>query len=241
MDVYWLEQTDAGVPAENDWLGPAELLRLEALRIPKRRADWRLGRWTAKCAVAACLDRPYPLAAIEIRAAASGAPEVFIAGRPEPLPISLSHRAGAACCAVAPRAVALGCDLELVEPHSDAFVAGYFTEEEQALVARVSPGNRAALLALLWSAKESALKALRVGLRCDTRSVAVEDPALPDEASSGVDTWRPLRVHHAGGEFRGWWRMAANLVRTLLAAPSPLPPRPLNRAPAGWHPVTIVF
>lgn len=30
----------------------------------------------------------------------------------------------------------LGCDLELIEPHSDALVADYFTADEQAMVAR---------------------------------------------------------------------------------------------------------
>lgn len=228
MDVYWLEQADADVPAENGWLNPAELLRLEALRVPKRRADWRLGRWTAKSAVAACLDGSYPLAAIEIRAAASGAPEVFVANQAAPVAISLSHRVGVACCAVARDALALGCDLELVESHSDAFVAGYFTAEEREMVARVSPGGRCELLTLLWSAKESALKALRVGLRCDTRSVVVQDPVVGDWSPSGGDAWCPLRVEHAGGEFHGWWRLAANLVRTMLAAPQPRPPKVLS-------------
>ena len=28
MDVYWLEQTEADVPAENQWLSAREMLRL---------------------------------------------------------------------------------------------------------------------------------------------------------------------------------------------------------------------
>ena len=50
-----------------------------------------------------------------------------------------------------------------IEPRSDAFVADYFTIEEQALVARASAADRDRILALLWSGKESALKALREG------------------------------------------------------------------------------
>jgi len=57
-DVYWLEQTEADVPAEDDWLSEREAVRLGRMRIPKRRADWRLGRWTAKRALAACLKLP---------------------------------------------------------------------------------------------------------------------------------------------------------------------------------------
>jgi phosphopantetheinyl transferase (holo-ACP synthase) len=71
------------------------------LGIPKRRADWRLGRWTAKHAVAACLnlpDEPSTFADIEIRAASSGAPEVFLQDRQAEIAISLSHSSGTALC-----------------------------------------------------------------------------------------------------------------------------------------------
>jgi len=136
MDVYWLEQTDGDVPAANDWLSEREQTFLSHLRFAKRRSDWRLGRWTAKQAVARSLNMSVQreaLAGIEIRSAASGAPEVFFANQPAPVTISLSHRDGAAICAVALSSAALGCDLEMIEPRSDAFVTDYFTPEEQTL------------------------------------------------------------------------------------------------------------
>ena len=101
--VYWLEQTEADVPAENDWLSARESVRLSGLRFAKRRADWRLGRWTAKCAVASFLNLSTDaqgLAQIEIRPASSGAPEVFVANEPAAVAISISHSSGAAACAV---------------------------------------------------------------------------------------------------------------------------------------------
>jgi len=245
-DVFWLEQTEADVPPENDWLGPSEAVQLDGLRFAKRRADWRLGRWTAKRALAAYLnmsgDGHETLAGIEIRPAASGAPEVFLANRPAALAISLSHRAPTAICAVMPAGGALGCDLEEIEPHSDAFLADYFTTEEQALVARTLPANRPRLLALLWSGKESALKALHVGLRLDTRSVIVspsswlnglesqakeeveraENPALASPPSYESGSWFPLRVRYTKGQiFHGWWLSTGSLVRTLVADPPP--------------------
>ena len=245
MDVYWLEQTEADVPAENDWLSASEAARLNGMRFAKRRADWRLGRWTAKRALAVCLNLPldrHALAGIEIRPAPSGAPEVFLANTPADATISLSHRAGVAVCAVALSAATLGCDLEVIEQHSDAFVADYFTTEEQGLVAHASAADRLRLLALLWSGKESTLKALRVGLRLDTRSVIVspvdalwcrgedgeervEDPALIFRLPDAVNTWRPLYVSHTNGQiFHGWWHYTGNLLRTLVAAPAPVPP-----------------
>ena len=228
MDAYWLEQTATDVPAENDWLNASEAVRLNGLRFPKRRADWRLGRWTAKRAVAVCLNLPldrHTLAGIEIRPAPTGAPEVFLANAPARAGISLSHREGTAVCAVALATAALGCDLEMIEPHSDAFVADYFTAEEQKLVADTPAADRVRLLALLWSAKESMLKALHAGLRLDTRSVIVS-PVHEDEADEwAADAWHPLRVSGANGDvFHGWWRHRDDLLRTVVAAPPPIPP-----------------
>src|SRR5271157_882648 len=85
------EQAEGNVPAENDWLSASEAVRLNAMRFAKRRADWRLGRWTAKRAVAAYLDvpgHPQALANIEVHAAPSGAPEVFILNTAAPAAIS---------------------------------------------------------------------------------------------------------------------------------------------------------
>jgi 4'-phosphopantetheinyl transferase len=232
--VHWLQQAAADVPAADDWLAPAELARQAALRAPGRRADWRLGRWTAKRALAVRLtaDAPPPAAAaVEIRNAPDGAPEVLVGGRPAPLAISLSHRAGLAVCMVAPAGTALGCDLELVEPHSDVFVADYLTAPERAAVQAATATDRTLLVSLLWSAKESALKALRAGLRLDTRWVAV-DPPPP----AGPGRWHPLTVRHpaTGRVFPGWWRHDAGRVLTMVATPPPSPPQtiPIGSGPA---------
>ena len=227
MTIHWLEQTEADVPAENQWLNANEILRLNAMRIPKRRTDWRLGRWTAKQAVAACLNLPTELstlADVEIRAASSGAPEVFLQDKPAEIAISLSHSSGTALCTLAPPEINFGCDLETVEPRSDAFIADYFTVEERNLIARSSRQGRPLLLALLWSAKESALKALRVGLRFDTRCMSVS-PVDDWHPTSNPDAWRSLSVRYSGGMlFHGWWRLQDHLVRTVVSdLPLPIP------------------
>lgn len=216
MTVYWLEQKQADVPQDDEWLSSFETGRLSQMFVAKRREDWRLGRWTAKRAIAARASLPaHPrvLATIEIRPGQSGAPEAWINNRPSDVTISLSHRAGTGLCAVAPAGVALGCDLELVEPHSSAFVSDYFTPQEQATIAATSGLDQCRLLALLWSAKESALKALHEGLRMDTRSVTVEGSDAPD-----LFGWTPLRVRHCSGKvFDGWCRSDGHMVRTVVA------------------------
>jgi 4'-phosphopantetheinyl transferase len=221
MDVYWLEQSQIQMSGEDDWLSMSELRFLGGLRFAQRRAHWRLGRWTAKRALAMCLDlpdSPATLAKIELRPRASGAPEAFFENRLAGRTASLSHRSGRAICAVAEAGAELGCDLELIEPRSGAFLADYFTPPEQGLVARERIAERPRILTALWSAKESALKALHAGLRLDTRGVIV---SLANAPSDG-EGWSSLQVRCNGGRiFEGWWQSAGGMVRTLVASPAP--------------------
>jgi phosphopantetheinyl transferase len=241
-DVYWLEQVEAEIRAEDDWLNSAEIALLKTMHFAKRRDDWRLGRWTAKRALAAYLDipdHPRALATIEVRPRQSGAPRAFFANRPAPVSISLSHRSGSAICAIAPCGTLVGCDLELTEPRAATFVEDYFTPAEQALVAGFTEVERNRIITLLWSAKESALKALCVGLQQDTRNVTVtfgnefqgcNEPhtnLLKSVSLSHVPGWRPLSARHADGQiFRGWWQNT-DFVRTIVSSPPPALPKAL--------------
>ena len=99
------------------------------------------------------------------------------------------------------------------------------------MVARASVEDRSRLLTLLWSGKESALKALRAGLRLDTRSVTVS-PADTVGPLSNLATWRPLDVRLTSGQvFHGWWQETGSFLRTFVAAPRPDEPI-LGRVPA---------
>lgn len=246
MDVFWLQQRDSEVPASSDWLSRLEASQLGGMSVPKRRAEWRLGRWTAKCAVAACLKcsaEPRLFRDIEIRPTSSGAPQAFLAGRLAPFSISLSHRAGLAIAAVASSGTALGCDLELIEQRCNSFAADYFTKEEQRLVRSATTAEQSALVTLLWSAKESALKAIGQGLRLDTRSMVVKVDIKSMSAGSGqvspaqtmglppgfdppeANHWQALEIAYIGTlrTFHGWWQRTSPLIRTMVADP-PLPP-----------------
>ena len=224
MNVYCLEQAETDVTSDQVWLSNREALLLNGLRFPKRRADWRLGRWTAKRAVAAYLNlpsHPQVLARIEIRPAPSGAPEVFFENQPADVTLSLSHSSGRALAAVADSGAKLGCDLEVIEARSNAFITDYLTAEEQGLIARTSAGDKAWLTTLFWSSKESALKALHEGLRLDTRSVIVSLEASSPE----LNGWSPLWVRYVCGQaFHGWWQRGDRVLRTLVADPVPALP-----------------
>ncbi len=223
MDIYWLEQNECQVPFGDQWLSAGERAHLAGLQIPKRRVDWRLGRWTAKSAVAGYwnLSRALEaLATVELRPAPSGAPEVFLHGRTAPIALSLSHSSGTGLCTIAPAGAAVGCDLEKVETRSAAFLSDYFTGEERNLVAQTPAGMRDQVVTLLWSAKESVLKALSCGLRMDTRSVN----AVPagDPSANGAHWSRVSAAHTNGTTFNGWWRESRHFVYTVVADPPPL-------------------
>jgi 4'-phosphopantetheinyl transferase len=225
MCAYWIEQTESDVPAGNHWLSPQELSRLAELRFEKRRADWSLGRWTAKCAVASFLKLPVnvqSLVDIEVRAATSGAPEVFLFKQKADVSISLSHRSRRALCVVGLSEQGLGCDLEQVESRDISFVADFFTANEQKFVDRAPVDRRPALTTLLWSAKESALKSLHVGLRLDTTSLEVSFDCLGEHSFPRSSVrWSSLWVRTTGDRILpGWWHCNNNMVRTIVFNPS---------------------
>jgi 4'-phosphopantetheinyl transferase len=214
----------AEVPPGDVWLGQRERAVVASLRFPKRRADWLRGRYAAKRAATAWLGRPSDppaLAGIEVLAGDTGAPQLRCDGE-TPLALSLSHRAGWGLAAVAPPEVALGCDLEVIEARSEAFLADYLTVNEQALVAAADPRDRAQWISLAWCAKECALKALREGLRLDTRSME-----LVVRRGEGKGGWLPIgaRAVSDGRTFEGWWRPHGDLLACVLGAPGLEVPR----------------
>ena len=250
--IYWLTQTLGDIPDNEDWLGTRERTLKDALRIPKRRADWLLGRWTGKHVAAAYLQEtamleqslsghegnsgmdwsqravrcddlvqinlsgvgmPTVLSEIEILAASDGAPQVFLRDQPAPVTISISDSNGVGFCCAASQNHAIGCDLEKIEPRSPEFVADFFTAAEMTSVQAASVGDQALLATLIWSAKESALKALRTGLRLDTRCIEVECHSY--QRPTG---WMNVSVcgHNQASQFQGRWRCWNGFVQTVV-------------------------
>lgn len=221
LTIWWHSAGMAEIDPSDAWSDEALRTRLSLMPYPKRRLEARLGRWTAKGAVARMVgldaSDPAALASVLIRNALDGAPEVRVAATTKPLTIAMTDRADWAACAVVEGRTRIGCDLELVEPRSASFVRDYFTPAEQALV--VGSGEHDLMANLIWSAKESALKVLRTGLRRDTRTVEV---ALND---GNVDGWSPFVVNDIeGGVFPGWWIRYGEFVLTIAAAAPSAPP-----------------
>ncbi|MCA9667566.1 MAG: 4'-phosphopantetheinyl transferase superfamily protein [Myxococcales bacterium] len=216
---WWLCTARTTAPEHATWLGARELAVLAALSKPRRRADWLLGRWVAKHALRAA-GVEAELAQLEILADDDGAPVAWLGERCVERALSLSHRAGAAVALAAAPELRVGCDLERIEPRSAAFVRDYFTERERA-AADAAP-NAALVANAIWSAKESALKALRLGLSRDTRSVEVSLSSAADDGR-----WHALAVDdvEGGARFEGHLRTFDGFVVTLVADAALSPPQ----------------
>jgi 4'-phosphopantetheinyl transferase len=223
--IYWLAQSGADVPEGDDWLSGGERAILAGMRFPKRRNDWRLGRWTAKQAISAYLpNNARLLSSLEIRAAADGAPEAFCDDVPEHLVISISHSNGRSLCIVGPPAWAIGCDLEHLEMRDDSLAQDYFAAEE-IYFCKQAP-DKAIAVNLIWSAKESALKALRAGLRRDTRSILIR-PADCVAAENSWNAWKGYCLE-SSRVFYGWWRSDKDYIYTLASDWHTSPPQELR-------------
>ncbi len=220
MIAYLLCGAD-DVPEGDAWLLPAEQRAIGELIRPKRRADWRLGRWVAKHAVARALVISPDV--VEIRSAEDGAPHAWRDGVPVDAAISISHSGGAGLCVVAVPPLAVGCDLERIEQRAAVFEEDWFSPSERAAVLACPPADHDLLVTMIWSAKESALKAVRAGLRRDTRSVVVDEF---DRETDGA--WHRLRIRDLeGSTLDGWWRRNGQSVISVASASMPSAPSAL--------------
>jgi phosphopantetheinyl transferase len=149
--------------------------------------------------------------------------------------------------------IPLGCDLELIEARSDSFIADYFTEYEQTIIAQGRGDQRDQLVTTLWSAKESALKALQVGLRVDTRSVQIRlsphDTKRAEQRNENESDclsslclpkeWHPWQAHCQNAQvLYGWWSCSTSLVRTIATIKVALPPSLLTVESSDYSPST---
>ena len=216
----------AGDRAPPGWLAESEATLLANMRFPTRRRKWLLGRIAAKrllsevLATSAAAPRP---TAIVIANESSGAPYALVSGSRLPLMLSISHRANFGFAAVADStAIAVGADLEMVTARDPGLIEDFFTAGEARRCAAASGRDAELLIARTWSAKEAVLKALRIGLRRDTRTIAVG----ADSTVAAPPGWRALAVSLAPstaddyvGPMPVLWRDHGDYVLTMACAP----------------------
>ncbi len=114
------------------------------------------------------------------------------------------------------QSLSLGCDIEFIEPRDLSFVRSFFTTEEMAVV-MADDRNRDVLTTAIWSGKEAVLKALREGLRIDTRRITCQFDAF----TTTPQTWTPFQIGvddeiaaQFPGVWSGWWCVKEQFVLT---------------------------
>ncbi len=115
----------------------------------------------------------------------------------------------------------LGCDLELIEPREGNFLDNFFTVEEMTAVRALRERDVAQgdiLTTATWSGKEAVLKALREGLRIDTRRITCRFDAF----DAPPQEWTPFTVivddglaAQFPGAWSGWWRIEGRFALTM--------------------------
>jgi len=181
-------------------LSATEQTVFERFRFARRRRKWLLGRCAAKSLLQDLeMDRTGrrpEASSLVILNDPSGLP--YAAIEPDgrlPLSLSISHRTDWGVAGVALDAGAsLGIDLETIEPRGADWCADYFVAHEMDAV-RAADNDRDRVVATIWSAKESAIKALGLGLRLDLRRIEVKLPFAHCACSAGtLEGWAPLEV-----------------------------------------------
>lgn len=223
--LFFLEQRMTDLPDHNDWLGPAEKATLSDFRVAKRLLDWRLGRWTAKCAVSAYLGwSKERMRDIQISSLPSGAPKVDAPEKTEAPQISISHSSNSCLCVVGVPRYRIGCDIEKVETRSQSFIETFFTPAEVLALTPLSSDDKKILVNIMWSTKESYLKSTREGLTRDTTEVETSLPAPFEWKTPLADhtAWLPIWISNRNRSSVGYWRLIAGFVETVCQFGAPI-------------------
>lgn len=221
-EIYWtlFEEAPGGLQPEL-WLSPRERDQYRQFKFPKRQSEWLLGRAAAKHLLLHSRPEFSSLSpqTVSISNEPEGAPYFLLDGG-ERLAgcISISHNRKSALCGLSfDEELQVGVDLEWIEPRFPGMAEDFFSAGEMKRLRDCPAGEQDLPVTILWSAKEALLKALRKGLRLDTRQVEVTNAWPGVSMKSPVDDWVPLQVLYARDEALHWiaaWQRRGNFVLT---------------------------
>ena len=214
--IFWNTQKFDSIPEDLDWLSLPEQNRYLQFRFPKRQKDWLLGRWVAKNLLSNLLiySDTFPFSELSILNEDSGAPFVIWKGQCLGGSLSISHRGENAVAGFCfnPE-ITIGIDLEEIEAKSSGFVEDYFTEPEARMVFALPIEEQALAASLLWSGREAIVKALQIGLRIDTRQIALDPVSLTSN-----EDWQSIAILQSPSEVMNlklFWRKFNHSLETL--------------------------
>ena len=200
------------MPDAVDWLHPAESLEYQRFSVEKRKRDWLLGRWTAKTLLKSCWLPEMEISALRIKSGENREPHFLEGDTLQPYTITISHGHGQAFCATARKDVLLGCDLEQVRDRSRFFLSDYFSRNEKSLEEKTDLESPV-FFTLCWSAKESVMKALKLGMKLHPKKIELVS------LETGKEGWKTLIVRNLVDDqlFYGKWIPEGELVYVIVS------------------------
>ena len=214
--IFWKYQHMQEIPEDLSWLSESELEQYQKFRFPKRQKDWLSGRFVGKSLIKSVFfeANSSPLNHLSIQNEPEGAPFIQFNQNRLHGSLTLTHRnsyAAAAWCEG--EDVSIGIDLEEIEYKSTGFIMDYFSEDEAKELLTLPKANRDLAASLFWSGKEAILKALKTGLRIDTRKMIFEIPEIQLKES-----WSKLTILESPGgadNFQLFWKCHGGLIISL--------------------------
>lgn len=183
--------------------------------VAKRRDDFHRGRFIAKKLLAAHFPGTSPIDH-GVLPDDRGVPiPRDPSGQARPVSLSITHTRGYAGAAIVAAPLQVGIDAERAIENRDLITGNFYTEAEQALVARAAEPARVATT--IWSAKEAITKAIGDGLRVPLLTIEVH--AIGERHSDG---WRDVDVRvQDQGVMPAWaWNEGDCVVVVALDGPS---------------------
>jgi phosphopantetheine--protein transferase-like protein len=186
-------------------------------RVIKRQSEWISSRIISKNMVKQILKREeINFHDIRIQKEETGQPYIYITGQGRlEGKFSLSHSNGYVFCGYSPaEEFKFGMDLEKIEARSLEFVQDYFTSQEIELYQVLEGKDKDEFTTMMWSAKESVLKTLGLGLSIDTRKVEI----ISSEVSSKLTGWNSCSVKLENMKNLNlifYWQKIDGFIRTI--------------------------
>jgi phosphopantetheinyl transferase len=199
------------------YLNNTELFDYQKLSVPKRQMEWLASRLLVKQLVRESVEngRLLQYRSIEVRKETSGVPYVYLKGTGRIGWLSFSHsNSGVFAAFSTNNNTWFGVDIEYVEARSPLLFEDFFTKNEFDTVNALDGTEKDKLANLVWSAKESYLKATEKGLQMDTRRVEI----LQSTAPSMTPDWTPIEMlvnQKPETSWRVLYRFKANYVITM--------------------------
>jgi len=186
-------------------------------KVIKKQFEWISSRIISKIMIKQILKgEKLNFPDIRIRKEETGQPYIYITGQGRlEGKFSLSHSNGYVFCGYSPsKELIFGLDLEKIEARSLEFVLDYFTPREIERYQILDGNDKFEYTTMVWSAKESVLKTLGLGLSIDTRKVEI---ILSDD-SSKLTGWNSCSVkleNKMNLSMNVYWQNIDGFIRTI--------------------------